>query len=141
MTRAKEIMKEAEKVASANTQSIGDWSAHFLGFVHGAEWADEHPHWISVEDEFPPRENEFHVSLDVLATDGEMIIKSFYDYDHECWVCFEGRWCFATVTHWMPMPAPPHHIIDANKKVDRVIGTADHIKTALDVLNKKGGEE
>ena len=31
--------------------------------------------------------------------------------------------------------------IDANKKVDRVIGTADHIKTALDVLNKKGGEE
>lgn len=33
------------------------------------------------------------------------------------------------------------HIIDANKKVDRVIGTADHIKTALDVLNKKGGEE
>lgn len=32
-------------------------------------------------------------------------------------------------------------IIDANKKVDRVIGTADHIKTALDVLNKKGGEK
>lgn len=31
-------------------------------------------------------------------------------------------------------------IIDANKKVDRVIGTADHIKTALDVLNKKGDE-
>lgn len=31
--------------------------------------------------------------------------------------------------------------LDANKKVDRVIGTADHIKTALDVLNKKGGEE
>ena len=30
--------------------------------------------------------------------------------------------------------------LDANKKVDRVIGTADHIKTALDVLNKKGGE-
>ena len=28
-----------------------------------------------------------------------------------------------------------------NKSVDRVIGTADHIKTALDVLNKKGGEE
>lgn len=33
------------------------------------------------------------------------------------------------------------HFIDANKKVDRVIGTAEHIKTALDVLNKEGGEE
>ena len=31
--------------------------------------------------------------------------------------------------------------IDANKKVDRIIGTADHIKTALDVLNKKGGDQ
>lgn len=66
------------------------------------------PHWISVEDEFPPRENEFHVSIEVLATDGETILKSFYDYDFECWVCFEGRWCFATVTHWMPLPSVEH---------------------------------
>ena len=43
MTRAKEILKEAEKVASANTQIIGDWGEHFLGFIHGAEWADAHP--------------------------------------------------------------------------------------------------
>ena len=40
MTREKEIMKEAEKVASANTQIIGDWGEHYLGFIHGAEWAD-----------------------------------------------------------------------------------------------------
>ena len=43
MTRAKEIMKEADKVASANTQIIGDWGEHYLGFIHGAEWADQHP--------------------------------------------------------------------------------------------------
>ena len=43
MTRAKEILKEAEKVASANTQIIGDWGEHFFGFIHGAEWADAHP--------------------------------------------------------------------------------------------------
>ena len=36
-------MKEAEKVASANTQIIGDWGEHFFGFIHGAEWADAHP--------------------------------------------------------------------------------------------------
>lgn len=65
------------------------------------------PHWISVEDEFPPRENEFHLSNYVLATDGETIHISFYDYDQECWVCFE-RWCFAKVTHWMPLPSVEH---------------------------------
>ena len=43
MTRTKEILKEAEKAASANTQIIGDWGEHYLGFIHGAEWADAHP--------------------------------------------------------------------------------------------------
>lgn len=43
MTRAKEIMKEADKTASANTQIIGDWGEHYMGFIHGAEWADAHP--------------------------------------------------------------------------------------------------
>lgn len=53
MTREEEIVKEAELCASANTQIIGDWGEHYLGFIHGAEWADAHPHWISVEDELP----------------------------------------------------------------------------------------
>ena len=40
MTRGEEIIKEAELCASANTQIIGDWGEHYLGFIHGAEWAD-----------------------------------------------------------------------------------------------------
>ena len=40
MTRGEEIIKEAELCASANTQVIGDWGEHYLGFSHGAEWAD-----------------------------------------------------------------------------------------------------
>lgn len=40
MTRKEEILKEAELCASANTQIIGDWGEHYLGFIHGAEWAD-----------------------------------------------------------------------------------------------------
>lgn len=40
MTREEERIKEAELCASANTQIIGDWGEHFLGFIHGAEWAD-----------------------------------------------------------------------------------------------------
>lgn len=93
------------------------------------------PHWISVEDELPPRfplnPNE---SINVI-TYGLHTMVNWYDYERGEWVRD------SEITHWMPMPEAPHHIIDANKKVDRVIGTADHIKTALDVLNKKGGEE
>lgn len=40
MTREEEILKEAGKAASANTQIIGDWGEHYLGFIHGAKWAD-----------------------------------------------------------------------------------------------------
>lgn len=36
-------MKEADKTASANTQIIGGWGEHYMGFIHGAEWADAHP--------------------------------------------------------------------------------------------------
>lgn len=91
------------------------------------------PHWISVEDELPPW-NVFVLTCDRQENTNLLMLAG------------DGRWYDKAVglqrniTHWMPMPAPPHHIIDANKKVDRVVGTADHIKTALDVLNKKGGE-
>lgn len=135
MKRGEEIIKVAELCASANTQIIGDWSEHFLGFIHGAEWADQHPHWISVEDELP----EVCVAVLTTTPHGTQRV-GFYE---------DGWWLANTpdlvrmgsITHWMPLPQAPHHIIDANKKVDRVIGTADHIKTALDVLNKKGGEK
>ena len=36
------------------------------------EWADAHPHWISVEDELPPKNSEYDaLSNNVLATDGK----------------------------------------------------------------------
>lgn len=136
-------------------------------FVAGAEWADQHPHWISVEDELPPLTHKeevfgFDYSDKVLVllketdADGMMITFAECNRDHprvidgdepkeECyWSAVKSCDMYEgfgdNITHWMPMPQPPHHIIDANKKIDRVIGTADHIKIALDVLNKKGGE-
>ena len=101
MTRAKEIMKEAEKAASANTQIIGDWGEHYLGFIHGAEWADSHPHWISVEDELPPifplNPNE---SMNVI-TYGLHTMVNWYDYERGEWVRD------SEITHWMPLTQPP----------------------------------
>lgn len=144
MTRAKQITKEAKKFA----KEIDDWEiAEDVqdAFEQGAKWADAHPHWISVEEQLPPkeaREDEFitDMSIDVLATDGKTIHMCFYDHNLERWL-YGDFWQLDNITHWMPMPEVPHHIIDVNKKVDRVIGTADHIKAALDVLNKKGDEK
>lgn len=107
MTRAKEIMKEADKAASANTQIIGDWGEHYLGFIHGAEWADSHPHWISVEDELPPKKSEYDdLSNNVLATDGKEIYESVYNHDFEDWFTHD-MWGLDKITHWMPLPQPP----------------------------------
>lgn len=82
-------------------------------------------HWISVDDELPKKDGRYLFYNEVLGPQ----VSVYYD----------GCTLVSSITHWMPMPQAPHHIIDANKKVDRVIGTADHIKTALDVLNKEGG--
>lgn len=98
MTRAKEIMKEADKAASANTQIIGDWGEHYLGFIHGAEWADSHPHWISVEDELPPIGG---IVLVAIPLGGELSvlplsIKNESDFEY-----------LSGMTHWMPLPQAP----------------------------------
>lgn len=106
-------------------------------FMDGANYADAHPHWISVEDELP----KIGKDVLVLREDGEMQVAHQYNEEIARWWSVDGFPLKNNITHWMPMPQAPHHIIDANKKVDRVIGTADHIKTALDVLNKKGDEK
>ena len=95
-------MKEAEKVASANTQIIGDWGEHYLGFIHGAEWADQHRRWISVEENLP--------------MECEPVLAAFGN--HYARVCFYsgGKWYIDAgvisdeafgVSHWMQIPPPP----------------------------------
>lgn len=104
MTRAKEIMKEADKVASANTQIIGDWGEHYMGFIHGAEWADAHPHWLSVEDELPPKQPNREQSKNVLVRTNSGRIKiEYYDYGNDV----IKEWWEYNITHWMPLPQPP----------------------------------
>ena len=112
----------------------------YAGFVSGAMWSDSHPHWISVEDALPPRgRTDPNVSVPVITC--KIVNRELHEIGFQQYIFGKGKWKYCDATHWMPMPEAPHHIIDANKKVDRVIGTADHIKTALDVLNKKGGKE
>lgn len=51
MTRKEEIKKRLFKISTSNfNYSVVDSSAYFAGYVDGVHWADQHPHWIIVED-------------------------------------------------------------------------------------------
>lgn len=98
MARKEEILKEAELCASANTQIIGDWGEHYLGFIHGAEWADDHPHWISVEDEMPPKDKAYLAYWQHLGVTKYRYVKAGAKV---------SRTFSEHITHWMPLPQAP----------------------------------
>ena len=67
------------------------------------KWADSHPvsQWHKVEDRLPPRRSEYsHLSIDVWATNGVDVYKTYYDYFNKCWNNYY-------VTHWMELPQLP----------------------------------
>ena len=43
MKRQEEIKQAARISADRQTNMIGDWAEHRIGFIFGAEWADAHP--------------------------------------------------------------------------------------------------
>lgn len=42
MKRQEEIKQAARISADRQTNMIGDWAEHRIGFIYGAEWADAH---------------------------------------------------------------------------------------------------
>lgn len=85
---------------------------------------EKSPHWISVEDELPPRDTFFNMSkmkkehiekfnledkeLDtsigcLVVIRGGMLGLSNYNYQAKAW----GIACGEEITHWMPLPQPP----------------------------------
>lgn len=92
-------------------------------------WCDAHPAWISVEDELP------HGGVYLFCNSNGAV---FIATD-------EIGSLYKNVTHWMPLPAPPMEISGNQRKISpnhqQAIGTTDHIKIALDVIYKKGGEQ
>jgi hypothetical protein len=70
------------------------------GFKEGANWADQHPHWISVKDELPKE------PVDVLVydeDDGILVSRYMKDY----WSCADDYLSCDCITHWMPLPKIP----------------------------------
>lgn len=97
MKRIVEIHRGAAEYSS--------FGPRFDAFVKGAEWADAHPHWISVKEQLPPADE------DILAVnnEGTIYVASYMDFGD-----FKGFFAnddegikLNDVTHWMKLPALP----------------------------------
>lgn len=100
MSRKEQIQEAAIKYVEEGFPDI-----FIAGFLYGAMWADQHPNWISVEDELPPHDTEYEgrSSVDCYITDGVDVEISYYNYYNNTWddVRLSGE-----VTHWY-IPQPP----------------------------------
>ena len=109
MTREEQIIKIGAQFAIDETDGQTSGRAASMrgvllsAFRAGAQWADSHPNWISVEDELPPRaEKSFTFSDYVLVCDNIGYI------DTACYNFEKNRWDWLNnVTHWMHLPQPP----------------------------------
>lgn len=67
------------------------------------KFGQQHPRWISVEDELPPKKTG-ELSDKVLVYDAENNRVGASWYIHSTGKWFNG---WDGITHWMPLPAPP----------------------------------
>lgn len=97
MTREEEIKEVAQKEMS----KYPNFCITAPAFRMGAEWADAHPHWISVEDELP-KENGRYLVFNGITKDQEIFV-----YSNGIWWYNADRRPNGIVTHWMPLPQAP----------------------------------
>ena len=89
MTREEEIREASHAYLDDDDFVYGEYDAFFAG----AEWADAHPAWVSVEDELPKKEGRYLFYDEILGPQ----VSSYYD----------GVTLISSITHWMPRPAAP----------------------------------
>lgn len=108
MTRDEEIREAAGQVAIRDNK--GQYAHGFLmqalreAFTEGAEWADGHPRWISVEDELPKMETEV-----LMVSSG--CTDTLFGYRCKAgkngWYCYNDDDYWHNITHWQHLPQPP----------------------------------
>lgn len=93
-------MKREDEISNAAMHYAYDIDKVFAtaSFVAGAEWADAHPHWISVEDELPPIGG---IVLVAIPLGGELSVLPLSIKNESDFECLSG------MTHWMPLPEAP----------------------------------
>ena len=95
MTRQEQIEQEAK------THSADVLDRHW--FKRGAEWADQHPQWISIEDKMPNEKGRYIVHAERLII-SNIVCEAFFD--GKLW-WHHSSGAILDVTHWMPLPASP----------------------------------
>lgn len=102
-------MTRQEELNEAWCKYMGKCSTEILhALAFALRWCDEHPNWISVEDELPPNNGGFsdEVWTYNLATNQRVVAQ--FNYISNCWFG-----CDDTVTHWMRIEPPKK---ETNKK-------------------------
>lgn len=112
MTREEQIIEAAEKATYQKPPQYSElvhksrkvMSAYEVGFIDGCVWADQHPHWIPVEERLPEiPKNDWKSNNVLFVVNGEI----FYGYHgkytwHAPFVSFNNH----EVTHWMEIVPP-----------------------------------
>ena len=73
----------------------------YKAFLHGVEWADEHPYWRDVRDAdecLPPVDEE------VIALVGDSLMISFAHIVNKKYAIDYDGWNIPDVRYWMPCP-------------------------------------
>ena len=120
MTREEQILKagieytianKPKCIAGDNFKDLADIFNRNPAFEAGAQWADAHPHWISVEDKLPP------CNVFVLTCDGQ-------ENENLLMLGGNGRWydkamgLHRNITHWMPLPRV-EHLRETTKMIEK----------------------
>jgi hypothetical protein len=105
---------EIDNAAGRYSYDYSTWKA----FREGAEWADKHPHWTSVDDNEPPLwrpvllQTKGHVMpiIGMLQKEGDI-----YQYCNQYYDKLD-----VTVTHWMDIPTSPKYIDEFDKFMEHL---------------------
>ena len=85
-----------------NHASVEDIVA--AAFLNGIDYAEHHPHWISVEDELPKMETEV-----LMVSSG--CTDTLFGYRCKAgkngWYCYNDDDYWHNITHWQHLPQPP----------------------------------
>lgn len=115
-------MTRKEEIIQAAIKEFPRFAERRIGFIIGATWADTNPHWISIKDEMPPRDEHYPSDSEpVLVYNPTQKYKVYIDWyiydrceddDYIGW--YSGN---DGVTHWMLLP--PEHFADVSKMMPK----------------------
>jgi hypothetical protein len=100
MTREEQRAKAAHEYIQSDSVAAGNEILAFGDFINGAKWADQHPHWIPVEERLPKEGQE------VFAWNGTFKESYKCIYHDGLFEDYLGALGKGAVTHWMEIVPP-----------------------------------